>query len=90
MSLVVGGSIGVMLMCLGFVSLCVWSLGVLSLSWTAASAAVTATLAFAMGKKYMEFFVIFLSGMLVLISMFMLCFYVKNLFVDGGNFLKEL
>jgi len=88
-SLVAGGSIGATLMCLGFASLRAWSSGASSLPWTAASAAVTATLAFAMGKKYMESSAIFPSGMLALTSMLMLCFYVKNLLVDGGNPPKE-
>jgi len=88
-SLVAGGSIGATLVCLGFASLRAWSVGASSLPWTASSAAVTATLAFAMGKKYMASSAIFPSGMLAFTSVLMLCFYAKNVLVDGGNPPKE-
>ena len=83
-----GGGIGLALVATGVGSLKSWSSGKSSAPWTTASALVTAALANVMWKKYLSSFVFFPRGILAFTSAFMLAFYAKNLFVDGGNPLK--
>ncbi len=87
-SLMSGGGIGLALVATGVGSLKSWSSGKSSAPWTTASALVTAALANVMWKKYLSSSVLFPSGILAFTSAFMLAFYAKNLFVDGGNPLK--
>ena len=88
-SLISGLVIAGALLASGVASLKSWSAGRSSAPWTASSAATTAALTYVMMKKYTASYAMYPAGILAFGGVFMLAFYAKILFINGGNPPKE-
>lgn len=84
-SLISGLTIACVLALSGLASLVAWRSGRSSTPWTASSALTTLALTAVMVKKFAATGSVYPSGLLATCGSAVLVFYLKNIFVDGGN-----